>query len=128
MAVGAAAMTTIGAVFFLWPEHLLRPFSADAAVVTLGVRLLAIAAAFQLFDGAQAITTGILRGAGDTRTPMVANVVGHWLVGLPVGYLLCFTRGWGVSGLWVGLSVGLVLVSIALTAAWARTSRVIRLA
>jgi MATE family multidrug resistance protein len=92
------------------------------------VRLLAIAAAFQLFDGAQAITTGILRGAGDTRTPMVANVVGHWVVGLPVGYLLCFTRGWGVSGLWVGFSVGLVLVSIALTAAWARTSRAIQVA
>jgi MATE family multidrug resistance protein len=128
MAIGSAAMTAIGAVFLLWPEHLLRPFSADAAVITLGVRLLAIAAAFQLFDGAQAITTGILRGAGDTRTPMVANVVGHWVVGLPVGYLLCFTRGWGVSGLWVGFSVGLVLVSIALTAAWARTSRAIQVA
>jgi MATE family multidrug resistance protein len=126
LAIGSVAMTAIGAVLFLWPVALLAPFSRDAGVLALGVRLLAIAATVQLFDGAQAIATGILRGAGDTRTPMVANVVGHWLVGLPVGYLLCFSRGWGVAGLWVGLSIGLVLVSIALTAAWARASRMMQ--
>lgn len=126
LAVGAGVMTAIGAVFLLVPALILRGFSVDPRVLHLGTTLLAIAAAFQLFDGAQAITTGILRGAGDTRTPMVANVIGHWFVGLPVGYVLCFRRGWGVPGLWTGLSVGLVFVSIVLTATWARASRTMR--
>lgn len=123
---GSAIMMGIGAVFYLAPAPLLRAFSREAEVIRLGTTLLAIAAAFQLFDGAQAITTGILRGAGDTRTPMVANVIGHWFIGLPIAYHLCFVRAWGVSGLWVGLSAGLVLVSIALTLAWWRASRRLR--
>jgi MATE family multidrug resistance protein len=123
LAVGSVVMAAIGAAFLLIPVFILRGFSADPRVLALGTTLLAIAAAFQLFDGAQAITTGILRGAGDTRSPMIANVVGHWVVGLPIGYLLCFERGWGVAGLWVGLSAGLVFVSIVLTVIWIRVSR-----
>jgi MATE family multidrug resistance protein len=113
-------MLLIGVVFFVVPVPLLRAFTDDRRVIDIGVGLLAIAAAFQLFDGAQAVATGILRGAGDTRTPMVTNVVGHWALGLPVGYMLCFVAGWGVSGLWVGLSLGLVFVSAILTAVWWR--------
>ena len=45
---------------------------------------------FQLFDGIQGVTTGVLRGLGDTRTPMITNLISHWLFGLPVGYSLCF--------------------------------------
>lgn len=122
LTVGSIIMGVIGALFVLAPRMILGGFSDDPRVLNLGTTLLAIAAAFQLFDGAQAITTGILRGAGDTRTPMVANVVGHWAIGLPVGYVLCFGRGWGVSGLWIGLSVGLVFVAIVLTAVWTRLS------
>ena len=54
---------------------------------------------FQLFDGTQAVVTGVLRGIGETRTPMIINVIGHWLFGLPVGYVLCFWYAWGVIGL-----------------------------
>jgi MATE family multidrug resistance protein len=54
---------------------------------------------------------------------MVMNVVGHWLLGLPSGYVLCFVLGWGVLGLWVGLSIGLIFVALVLTVVWMRRTR-----
>lgn len=124
-ALGTAAvvMIAMGLLLFLWPGPMLRAFTTDVRVLAIGGSLLAIAAAFQLFDGIQAVATGVLRGIGDTRTPMVTNMIGHWLVGLPVGYLLCFQSGWGVRGLWIGLSTGLIIVSIVLTAAWVLRTR-----
>lgn len=123
LAVGAAVMAAIGVLLFAWPEPMIRAFTTDVRVVEIGVGLLAIAAAFQLFDGTQAVATGVLRGLGETRTPMTMNVVGHWLLGLPVGYALCFTFGWGVSGLWIGLSIGLIFAAVTLTVEWARRTR-----
>jgi MATE family multidrug resistance protein len=120
LAAGAAFMAVIAALLLLAPEPMLWPFTSDERIIGTGVTLLAIAAAFQIFDGTQAIATGALRGIGDTRTPVVVNVVGHWVFGLPAGAALCFWGGWGVAGLWVGLSVGLVLVAIALLLVWAR--------
>jgi len=76
--------------------------------------------ALQLFDAWQVVATGALRGLGDTRTPMVLNVIGHWVIGLPLGYWLCFQRGWGVVGLWFGLSIGLTIVGVVLVAIWRR--------
>jgi MATE family multidrug resistance protein len=123
LALGTCIMVVLGVMLFLFPVRLLRVFTTDAQVLAIGSRLLTIAAAFQLFDGTQAVTTGVLRGIGDTRTPMVMNIVGHWVLGLPVGYALCFTFGWGVTGLWIGLSIGLIFCAVALTATWiARTS------
>ena len=121
--VGAAVMAIVGVVFIAVPTPLLRAFTSDPRVLEIGASLLAIAAGFQLFDGTQAVATGVLRGVGDTRTPMVMNVIGHWVLGLPVGYALCFWAGWGVAGLWVGLCIGLVFVAVVLTAAWRRKSR-----
>lgn len=120
LAIGGALMLSIGAVLFAIPELLMRLFTSDPHLIATGKQLLRVAAAFQLFDGTQAVATGVLRGAGDTRTPMLVNIVGHWVLGLPVGYALCFHYGWGVIGLWVGLSVGLIVVAIVLTAVWAR--------
>lgn len=122
--VGAGFMAAAAVVFVLAAERLVSIFSADPAVVATGGALLLVAAAFQLFDGTQAVATGVLRGAGDTRTPMVSNLLGHWLFGLPVGYVLCFRAGWGVFGLWVGLSLGLTLVASALLIAWRRQTGV----
>ena len=123
LALGGVVMTVLGLALYLFPIPMLRAFTADARVLDIGARLLAIAAAFQLFDGTQAVATGVLRGLGDTRTPMVMNVIGHWLLGLPVGYALCFRRGWGVAGLWIGLSIGLVFCAIVLVATWIRRTR-----
>src|SRR6266550_3463270 len=95
--VGASAMIMLGLILFAFPVPLLSRFTQDAHVLDIGTRLLGIAAGFQLFDGTQAITTGVLRGIGDTRTPMLMNVIGHWVFGLPVGYALCFRFAWGVT-------------------------------
>ena len=127
LATGGAIMAIIGVALFLWPVALISAFTTDQRVIDIGVRLLAIAAAFQLFDGTQAVVTGVLRGVGETRMPMIINVIGHWLLGLPVGYALCFWYGWGVLGLWVGLSVGLIFTALVLTAVWWKRTLVVRM-
>jgi MATE family multidrug resistance protein len=118
IAISVAFMATAAMTFLLIPRALIRTFTTDAAVLELGVSLLFVAAVFQLFDGLQGVTTGALRGLGDTRTAMLWNLTGHWLVGLPLGYLLCFHWGLGVIGLWWGLSVGLMICGIALLLVW----------
>jgi MATE family multidrug resistance protein len=89
-------------------------------VLSVGTTVLFVFGALQLFDAWQVVATGALRGLGDTRTPMVLNVVGHWIIGLPLGYWLCFSRGWSVVGLWFGLSIGLTIVGVVLVATWRR--------
>src|SRR5260370_10915698 len=88
--LGAGFMTCAGLVFVSIPQVIARAFSPDPVVVRAGPTLLLVAAAFQLFDGVQVVTTGALRGAGDTKTAMLANLIAYWLIGLPVGYFLCF--------------------------------------
>lgn len=118
--LGAAFMSTSAVVFLAAPGAVLRVFTDAPDVIAIGVSLLAVAAAFQLFDGLQVVATGVLRGVGDTRTPMLANLAGHWLIGLPIGAALCFRVGWGVMGLWIGLCIGLIVVAVALIIVWAR--------
>jgi MATE family multidrug resistance protein len=82
-----------------------------------------VAAFFQLSDGAQAIGAGVLRGAGDTRYPFVANLIGHYAVGLPIAFVLGVWGSLGVIGLWWGLCAGLTAVGFALFLRFARLSR-----
>ncbi|HKE84922.1 MAG TPA: MATE family efflux transporter [Vicinamibacterales bacterium] len=126
LATGGVVMTLIGLVLFAWPAALIGAFTTDPRIIQIGVGLLAIAAAFQLFDGTQAVATGVLRGVGETRMPMLVNVVGHWVFGLPVGYALCFHFAWGVAGLWIGLSIGLVFTAVVLVAVWWKRTRVMQ--
>ena len=123
LALGVAFMAVAAAVFVLGPRALLGLFTRNTAVTEIGVALLLIAAVFQLFDGIQGVLTGALRGLGDTRTPMIWNLVGHWAFGLPLGYALCFWWTWGVRGLWIGLSAGLISVGAALLVVWSRRTR-----
>jgi multidrug resistance protein, MATE family len=121
--IGAAFMATAALAFVLVPRPLVGMFTSSEAVFALSRRLLIVAAMFQLFDGLQGVSTGLLRGLGDTRTPMIGNLVGHWLLGLPIAYALCFGAGWGVIGLWAGLSAGLIVIGIALAITWHRRIR-----
>jgi MATE family multidrug resistance protein len=116
--LGVVFTTATAAAFVAIPRTLISLFSTDAAVITLGSSLLFVAAIFQLFDGMQGVVTGVLRGVGDTRTPMLTNLAAHWLFGLPVGYSLCFGFGVGVIGLWIGLSTGLIIAGAVLLYSW----------
>ncbi|MBC7924129.1 MAG: MATE family efflux transporter [Bryobacteraceae bacterium] len=122
VAFAAGFMSFAAIVMFLIPTTLVELFTKNSDVLRIAVPLLSIAAVFQIFDGIQVSATGILRGAGDTRTPMLANLVAHWALGLPAGYILCFVFGMGVFGLWAGLSAGLILVGLTLLAWWWRYS------
>jgi MATE family multidrug resistance protein len=116
--LGVVFMLSSGALFVAIPRTLIGLFSTDPAVLNVGTSLLYLAAIFQLFDGIQGVITGTLRGLGDTRTPMLVNLAAHWLLGLPVSYTLCFIVGWGVWGLWIGLSLGLIVTGVILLWAW----------
>ncbi len=112
---GTAVMSAGALAFLLVPGPLVRMLTDQPEVIRIAVPLLAVAAAFQLSDGLQAVGAGILRGAGDTRFAFVANLLGHWLVGLPVA-LLCASElvGLGLVGIWWGLAAGLTVVAAAL--------------
>jgi len=116
--IGTGFVLIAAVLFVSIPRQLIGLFSKDPSVLSVGTSLLLLAALFQLFDGLQGVITGTLRGLGDTRTAMIVNLVAHWAIGLPTSYLLCFVVGWGVYGLWVGLSLGLIVVGIILLYVW----------
>jgi MATE family multidrug resistance protein len=126
LGLGASVMGTAGFVLLVFPMAVARLFTTEPEVLTMGAALLRIAAFFQLFDGLQVVATGALRGAGDTRMPMLAHFTGYWAIGLPAGAYLCFSKGWGAPGLWAGLSGGLILIGIFLTLVWRSTSAKLR--
>lgn len=111
-------MGSAGLALALAPHTIVRVFSGDRAVVAQGSVLLQIAALFQLFDGFQIVTTGALRGLGDTRTPMLVHLAGYWAIGLPIGYALCFHYRWGAAGIWAGLSTALIAIGASLVLLW----------
>jgi len=84
--------------------------------------LLRISAFFELFDGFQVVATGALRGLGDTRSPMLAHLVGYWGIGMPVACVLCFGFGWGAPGIWIGLCLAIILIGSALVVVWRKRS------
>jgi MATE family multidrug resistance protein len=120
---GAVFMTLAGIALLLFPRQIARLYTPDAAIIRSTVLLLAAGAAFQLFDGIQTVATGALRGAGDTRTPMLCHFTAYWIIGLPLGAWLCFRKNMGAFGLWAGLSLALILIGIVLLLAWRRTVR-----
>ncbi|MEN0064667.1 MAG: MATE family efflux transporter [Myxococcota bacterium] len=112
MALGLVVgfMSVTGLVFFTFPETIGRVYASDPEVVALIAAVLPVGAAFGLFDGLQVVAFGILRGLGDTRVPSTFNLIGYWMLGLPLGALLANTS-LGLVGVWVGLAVALVIVA-----------------
>jgi len=108
---GVGFMCVAAAIFLLLPWELARMYSRDAEVVALAAGLIPIAGLFQVFDGTQVVSSGILRGIGDTRFPMLASALGFWLVGLPLSFFLGFSGGLGAEGLWWGSLVALIAVA-----------------
>ncbi len=121
IALGATFMACMAIVLWVFPEQIVRIYTPDKTVIHAATKLLFVAAFFQLFDGIQAVATGALRGTGDTRTPFICHLIAYWLIGLPLGYFLCFNRGQGAVGLWTGLCLALILIGIALLYFWQHT-------
>ena len=121
--LGASFMSTMSVALLVFPHYIARFYTADETVIHSATVLLMAGAAFQLFDGIQTVATGSLRGTGDTRTPMLCHFSAYWLMGLPLGTYLCFRQHWGALGLWIGLSLSLILIGILLLLFWRRRSR-----
>ncbi|MEQ9444352.1 MAG: MATE family efflux transporter [Rhodospirillaceae bacterium] len=120
LGIGLAITIISATLIILFPLELtllfqLDPNNAeDALVIALVIELLAICAIFQIFDGAQAIGAGVLRGYKDTRVPVVLATIGYWGVGFTTGWTLAFPLGLGPYGLWWGLATGLAAAAILL--------------
>ncbi len=126
MAISLAVSLVAIAVFLLAPVPLISLFlgesnAAAGEIIAIGTGLLAVAALFQLVDGAQVIALGLLRGVQDTTVPMLMAAFSYWAVGMPASYLLGFTAGLGGVGIWLGLVAGLAAAGVLLMARfWGR--------
>lgn len=96
---------------------------ANQAAIGLAVTFLVYGGLFQLFDSGQAAASGMLRGLGDTRMPMLYAAIGYWGIGLPLAILLGFRTSLAGEGIWIGLASGLAVVCVLLTVRWARRER-----
>jgi MATE family multidrug resistance protein len=114
LVIGVGFMGVTALMFLVGAPWLARAFTSEPEVVRLATTLMRIAGVFQLFDGAQVVATGILRGAADTRVPMWMNFIGYVVLGVPIGALLCFPLGFGAPGIWWGLVIGLAAAAILL--------------
>ena len=112
LVITGTVMAFTGAVFMTIPEFLARLYTPDLEVWGLAATLIPVAGIFQIFDGLQAVGSGVLRGVGDTLVPMLVNLVGFWLIGLPISLYLAFPGGLGPLGLWWGLASGLAAVAL----------------
>jgi MATE family multidrug resistance protein len=113
-------MSGIGLGIYLFSTPILRIFISDLSVFPVASTLLLIVGLFQIFDSTQVITTGALRGLGKTRLPMLVNLAGYWLVGLPVALVLGFRSSLGIYGVWIGLSTGLIIIALVLVSFWGK--------
>jgi MATE family multidrug resistance protein len=104
---GTGFMCLSAAAFLLAPEWLATRYTSERATVAVAVALIPLAGMFQVFDGLQAVTGGVLRGTGDTRVPALLHLVSFWGVGVPLGAFLGFQTALRERGLWIGLVAGL---------------------
>jgi MATE family multidrug resistance protein len=126
--LGVSFMALMALVMLTMPFQLVTLFldPADPAnrnVIPLAVSFLFVAALFQIFDGAQSVGAGMLRGLQDTRMPMAYAAVGYWAIGLSVGIWLAFGRGWNGVGIWTGLATGLAVVALLMVFRWTRREK-----
>ena len=110
--IGAGFMSLMAALFVGAPRLLAAAYTSVEGVVALAALLIPIAGYFQIFDGLQVVSSGVLRGAGDTRAPLVVNIIGFWFIGLPISLILAFRLDYGPQGLWWGVAAGLGAVAV----------------
>jgi MATE family multidrug resistance protein len=124
--LGVGFMAAMAMLMWVFPSELVNLFfgpTVGAEARALAVSFLAVAAAFQIVDGAQVVGAGMLRGLHDTRWPLIFALVGYWVVGLGIGAWLAFGRDWQGVGIWVGLASGLASVAGLMLARWSLRDR-----
>ncbi|HKW09255.1 MAG TPA: MATE family efflux transporter [Gemmatimonadaceae bacterium] len=109
---GMGFMSITALIFLLAPRLLAAVFTTDAGVIAIAGVLIPVAGVFQIFDGAQAVGAGVLRGLGDTRAPLIGMIAGYWLIGLPVSLVLGFHTPLRAAGLWWGFVASLGVVAL----------------
>lgn len=107
-------MTVTAILFAGLSGYLPWIYTSDKAVISIAAQLLIIAAFFQLFDGAQIVGLGILRGIGDVNIPTIITFIAYWVIGIPAGYYLGIILGYGANGIWYGLTLGLLVSAVLL--------------
>jgi len=128
LVLGIGFMGLTALIMWLFPSLVLSIYvdvdaARNAALVGFAMQFLVVAAAFQLFDGAQAVAAGVLRGLQDTRTPMIIAICGYWIAGYGTAIYLGFWTPLAGVGVWIGLAVGLVVVSAVLLLRWRMRAR-----
>ncbi len=128
IALALLFMCGTAVVFLTIPRALIGLFldgteAVNRPVIELGIVLLGVAGAFQVFDGVQAAAAGALRGLKDTRVPMLIGLATYWGVGLTGAWVMGFRLGWGAPGLWWGLVLGLAAAAVGLTLRFNRRSK-----
>lgn len=114
LVAGTAVMVVFAVLFLAWPGVFARLCSNQADALKMAIVLIPLAGVFQVFDGVQAVAAGVLRGAGDTRTPVLVHLLGFWLLGIPLGWYLARRTELGPAGLWWGLVLGLGVAAVIL--------------
>lgn len=123
------AWNAFAAAVFLSLRHVIPTlFTTNAEVIGIASQLLAFAALYQLSDGIQNVSVGILRGIQDVRIIMPIALISYWLLNLPVGYLVGFTLGMGPAGLYIGFTFGLSTAALLMILRIRRSIRKLRLA
>lgn len=107
--IGATIMTTISLTFLFFPEQIMAAFTSDPEVIALGIRPLQMVGLLQPISAAAMILAGALRGAGDTRYPMLVTGIGIWLLRLPLSYVMALVLGWGLLGAWAGMALDMTV-------------------
>ena len=128
LGLGIGFMGFTALLIWLFPGLVLSIYvdvddAKNAALVGFAMQFLVVAAAFQLFDGAQTVAAGVLRGLQDTRTPMIIAICGYWIAGYGTAIYLGFWTSMAGVGVWIGLAVGLVVVAALLLTRWRMRGR-----
>jgi MATE family multidrug resistance protein len=118
--LGAIFMTFCAFILAYFAPQIIALYTTDEQVVKMSIYLLYIAAFFQLSDGIQCVGLGILRGIGDTKIPTLITIFAYWVIGIPLGYVLCFKLNQSLYGVWMALLIGLTL------SAWLLSNRFLK--
>jgi MATE family multidrug resistance protein len=108
-------MSLCAGIMYFGRNHLVLAYTQSAAVIEIAVPLIVWGAIFQLFDGIQAVSLGLLRGLQDVRFPTIITIASYWGLGLPLCYYLGFTQNWGAEGIWIALTISLIFSAIFLS-------------